>query len=74
MRIPRERRKIAAVDTGTDQISHIFSTCNEAARQILQAEYFKMPSEELVKECAAEIARAASQYHKKVLGVYWKWI
>ena len=74
VKIPRERRKIAAVDIGTDQISHIFSTCNEAARQILRAEYFAMPSEELIKECAGEIARAAAAYHKEVLGYYWKWV
>ena len=73
-RIPRDRKKIAAVATDTDQISHIFNTCNEAARQIIRAEYSINPSEDFVKECASEIAKAASAYHKEVLGYYWKWV
>lgn len=72
--IPRERKRIAAVCIETDQIAHIFNTCGEAARAIIHADYFISPSPELVKECAAEIAKAASKYHKEVLGYYWKWI
>ena len=74
IKIPRERKKIAAVRTDDDQIAHIFSSCYDAARTVLKIYYFTSPSTELMKECADEIAKAAAAYHKEVLGFYWKWI
>lgn len=74
IKIPRDRKKIAAVKIDSDQIAHIFNSCNAAARSVLRVHYFTDASEELIKECAAEIAKAASEYHKEVLGFYWKWI
>ena len=74
IRIPKERKKIAAVSTETYAITHIFSSCYDAARCILINDYSMNPSTELTKECADNIAKAAAAYHKEVLGYYWKWV
>ena len=67
--------KIAAVHIETDMIAHVFQTCIAAANKILREGYLNFtPSQNLIFETAQLISSAADQYHKEVLGYYWKWI
>lgn len=68
-------QKVAEVDIVTDQVVKIYVTTIDAAKRILNTQYFPFtPSIELVQEVATNIADAASCYHKKYLDSYWRWI
>lgn len=66
-------KKIAAVNTQTYQVEHLFKNVRDAAKYILKHRYCVQPTEDTIQSVANIIGRASRKFHQDAFHYYWEW-